>query len=226
MRVARTFNSATLTGTETLTNKTLTSPVIGTIASNTLTLGTGTFTTLTFDAGATDPVITASSGALNVSTGTLSVGGSLVLTAATGQPLDADLTSWAAITRAAGFDAFVATPSSANFATLVTGETGTGGVVFDTSPTIVTPTILINNANTHTLGTGTFTTLTFNAGATDPVITASSGALNVSTGTFSVGGSLVLTAAQDSRFDAGLTSGRFTRAAGFNNFRSRQRVRT
>lgn len=35
---------------------------------------------------------------------------------------DADITSWAAITRAAGFDAFVATPSAANFATLVTGE--------------------------------------------------------------------------------------------------------
>lgn len=59
----------TLTASQTLTNKTLTSPVIGVIASNTLTLGTGTFTTLTFDAGASDPVITASSGVLTVSTG-------------------------------------------------------------------------------------------------------------------------------------------------------------
>lgn len=59
----------TLTASQTLTNKTLTSPVIATLASNTLTLGTGTFTTLTFDAGASDPVITASSGVLTVSTG-------------------------------------------------------------------------------------------------------------------------------------------------------------
>lgn len=38
------------------------------------------------------------------------------------QPLDADLTSWAAITRASGFDTFVKTPSVANFFSLVTGE--------------------------------------------------------------------------------------------------------
>lgn len=36
------------------------------------------------------------------------------------QPLDSDLTSWAAITRAAGFDTFVATPSGANLAALIT----------------------------------------------------------------------------------------------------------
>jgi len=63
----------TVGGTQTLTNKTLTSPVIGIIGSNTLTLGTGTFTTLTFDAGASDPVITAASGILTVSTGDLRI---------------------------------------------------------------------------------------------------------------------------------------------------------
>lgn len=36
------------------------------------------------------------------------------------QALDADLTSWAAITRAAGFDTFVATPSGANLAAALT----------------------------------------------------------------------------------------------------------
>lgn len=36
------------------------------------------------------------------------------------QPLDSDLTSWAAITRAAGFDTFAATPSGANLASLLT----------------------------------------------------------------------------------------------------------
>jgi hypothetical protein len=38
------------------------------------------------------------------------------------QPLDADLTSWAGVTRAAGFDTFAATPSAANFASLITDE--------------------------------------------------------------------------------------------------------
>jgi hypothetical protein len=46
------------------------------------------------------------------------------------QPLDADLTSWAAVTRAAGFDTFAATPSSANLRALLTDETGTGAAYF------------------------------------------------------------------------------------------------
>lgn len=64
-----------------------------------------------------------------VSAGVIAVEGATILTAAAGdaayQPLAAALTSWEAITRAAGFDTFVATPSIANFFTLVTGE-GTG----------------------------------------------------------------------------------------------------
>lgn len=46
------------------------------------------------------------------------------------QPLLATLTSWGAITRASGFDTFVATPSSANLRTLLTDETGTGVLLF------------------------------------------------------------------------------------------------
>lgn len=57
------------------------------------------------------------------------------------QPLDADLTSWAGITRASGFDTFVATPSSANLASLVTDETGTGSLVLGTNPALTAPTI-------------------------------------------------------------------------------------
>ena len=51
------------------------------------------------------------------------------------QPLDSDLTSWAGVTRASGFDTFVATPSSANLLALVTDETGSGSLVFGTQPT-------------------------------------------------------------------------------------------
>ena len=54
------------------------------------------------------------------------------------QPLDVDLTSWAGVTRAAGFDTFATTPSSANLASLVTDETGSGALVFGTSPTFTT----------------------------------------------------------------------------------------
>jgi len=62
---------------------------------------------------------------------------------ATYQPLDADLTSWAGVTRASGFDTFAATPSSANLAALVTNETGSGSLVFGTSPNITTPTGIV-----------------------------------------------------------------------------------
>lgn len=55
------------------------------------------------------------------------------------QPLSPNLTSWAAITRAAGFDTWVATPTSANLAALVGDETGTGALVFGTGPTLSAP---------------------------------------------------------------------------------------
>jgi hypothetical protein len=46
------------------------------------------------------------------------------------QPYDADLVSWAAITRAANFDVWVASPTSANLRALLTDETGTGSAYF------------------------------------------------------------------------------------------------
>jgi hypothetical protein len=51
------------------------------------------------------------------------------------QPLDSDLTSWAAITRASGFDTFTATPSGANLASLLTTSLppSKGGLGIDTS---------------------------------------------------------------------------------------------
>jgi hypothetical protein len=58
--------------------------------------------------------------------------------AAAYQPLDADLTSWAGVTRASGFDTFATTPSSANLDALVTDDTGSGALVFGTSPTFTT----------------------------------------------------------------------------------------
>lgn len=70
------------------------------------------------------------------------------------QPLDSDLTSWASVTRAAGLDTFAATPTSANLAALVSDETGSGALVFATSPTLVTPALGTPASGTLTSCTG------------------------------------------------------------------------
>jgi hypothetical protein len=54
------------------------------------------------------------------------------------QAYNAALTSWAGVTRAAGFDAFVQDPTSVNLKALVTSETGSGALVFGTSPSFTT----------------------------------------------------------------------------------------
>jgi hypothetical protein len=112
-------------------------------------------------------------------------GNSLLTTSAAAaayQPLDADLTSWAAVVRAGGFDTFVATPSSANLATLVTGETGSGALVFGTSPTFTTP----------TLGAATATSIT---GATDLTLAGGSTGASLVLGAATTGNAVVNVAA-------------------------------
>lgn len=52
--------------------------------------------------------------------------------------------------------AFLATPSSANLATAVTDETGSGALVFATSPTLVTPTLGVATASSLRGGEVTF----------------------------------------------------------------------
>lgn len=67
-----------------------------------------------------------------------------------------------------GVATFLATPSSANLLAAVTDETGTGGLVFATSPTLVTP----------TLGAATATTInkvTFTSPATGSTLTIADG---------------------------------------------------
>ena len=70
------------------------------------------------------------------------------------QAYDADLTTWAGITPATGVGTFLATPSSANLATAVTDETGTGALVFATSPTLVTPALGTPASGVMTNATG------------------------------------------------------------------------
>lgn len=70
------------------------------------------------------------------------------------QAYDADLTTWAGVTPAAGVTTFLTTPSSANLISAVTDETGTGSLVFATSPTLVTPILGTPTSGTLTNCTG------------------------------------------------------------------------
>lgn len=71
------------------------------------------------------------------------------LTNCTGLPISTGVAGLAA-----GIATFLATPSSANLAAAVTNETGTGNLVFSTSPVLVTPNLGTPSAVTLTNGTG------------------------------------------------------------------------
>lgn len=163
----------TLTGSQSLSNKSLVAPVLGTPASGNF--STGTFTWPTFNQSTTGSAATLTTGqtisvtgdltytsaAFNGSAGvsgtgtlatvnsnvgsfgsatvtpTFTVNGKGLLTAAgsvTVTPAVGSITGLGS-----GVASWLATPSSANLATTVTDETGSGALVFATSPTLVTP---------------------------------------------------------------------------------------
>ena len=55
------------------------------------------------------------------------------------QAYDSDLTTWGSTTPASGITTFLATPSSANLASAITNETGTGALVFASDPLLLAP---------------------------------------------------------------------------------------
>jgi hypothetical protein len=164
--------------TQTLTNKTLTAPVLGTPASGTLTsctglpLTTGVTGTLpvanggtgitSFGAGVATWLGTPSSANLAASLTDETGSGSAVfatsptlVTPLLGTPTSGTLTNCTGLPVStgvsglgAGVATFLGTPSSANLASAVTDETGSGSLVFGTSPTLTTPKIAqINDTN-------------------------------------------------------------------------------
>lgn len=75
-----------------------------------------------------------------------------VLTNATGLPIASGVSGLGS-----GVAVWLGTPSSANLAAAVTGETGTGALVFGTSPTLITPVLGVASATSVTatnLGAG------------------------------------------------------------------------
>lgn len=90
----------------------------------------------------------------------------------------------------------LSTDTDGNYVASVADGTGIDGTASAEGATY-TPVLDLTEINSATFGSGTFTTLTFDAGASDPVWTYSSGIANLSTGTLQAGGTAVLTAEVD-----------------------------
>jgi hypothetical protein len=158
-----TGTAAGLTAGNVTTNANLTGAV--TSVGNATSLGSFTSanlrTALTDETGSGSAVFATSPTLVTPALGTPS---SATLTNATGLPISTGVSGLGA-----GVATFLATPSSANLAAAVTDETGTGALVFATSPTLVTPALGTPASGVVTNLTGTASiNINGTVGATTP----------------------------------------------------------
>lgn len=156
--------TADLSTAQTLTNKTING------ANNTLTVrlanditgfGTGVATALAVNVG--------SAGAFVTFNGALGTPSSATLTNATGLPVSSGISGLGT-----GIATFLATPTSANLISAITDETGTGSLVFATSPTLTTPNIGAASATSITIDSTAITDTVTTSVTTNTATTISS----------------------------------------------------
>jgi hypothetical protein len=158
------FSAGTITAnlTGTATSTTNIPNLTGAITSNNTTTSLGSFTSanlataLTDETGSGANVFATSPTLVTPILGTPQSG---TLTNCTGLPVSTGISGLGA-----NVATFLATPSSSNLASAVTDETGTGALVFATSPTLVTP-VLGSASATSVTASGTITANSYNVGA-------------------------------------------------------------
>ena len=131
---------ASLAGSETLTNKTISlasNTLSGTVAEFNTAVSGDDFATLTGAETLTNKTLTSPT----LTTPALGTPASGTMTNVTGLPVATGISGLGT-----GVATFLATPSSANLASALTDEAGSGTVAFTTSPTFVTPTLGVATA--------------------------------------------------------------------------------
>jgi trimeric autotransporter adhesin len=150
-------------------------PGTGTVCTCILITGT---TAASWEAGYTDFSTATGTGAVVLATSptlvtpALGTPSSVTLTNATGLPISTGVSGLGT-----GVATFLATPSSANLAAAVTNETGSGALVFGTSPAITTS--LTTASTTFALVNTGATTLNFGGAATTLNVGAATGTMTV-----------------------------------------------